>query len=154
MNEIQIWIWCNPESMCLSHMCVYLIWYFIKRYMTMRNSYAFHVGFSIDKKEHNIIVKCFFYYIKGNEVETQACIPCITQSLPKQSYTCLVHIPLNGRGGSYNHVYENTHMMTSSNGNIFHITGHLCGEFNGPRWIPRTKASDAELWCLLWSASE
>ena len=22
------------------------------------------------------------------------------------------------------------------------------------RWIPRTKASDAELWCLLWSASE
>ena len=25
-------------------------------------------------------------------------------------------------------------MMTSSNGNIFHITGHLCGEFTGPRW--------------------
>ena len=24
----------------------------------------------------------------------------------------------------------------------------------GPRWIPRTKASDAELWCFLWSASE
>ena len=22
------------------------------------------------------------------------------------------------------------------------------------RWIPRTKASDAELWCFLWSASE
>ena len=22
------------------------------------------------------------------------------------------------------------------------------------RWIPRTKASDAEFWCLLWSASE
>ena len=26
--------------------------------------------------------------------------------------------------------------------------------FRGPRWIPRTKASDAELWCFLWSASE
>ena len=26
------------------------------------------------------------------------------------------------------------------------ITGH--------RWIPRTKASDAELWCFLWSAHE
>ena len=37
-----------------------------------------------------------------------------------------------------------THMMTSSNGNIFRVTGHLCGEFTGPRWIPRTKASDAE----------
>ena len=36
-------------------------------------------------------------------------------------------------------------MMTSSNGNIFRVTGHLCGEFTGPRWIPHTKASDAEL---------
>ena len=44
-------------------------------------------------------------------------------------------------------------MMTSSNGNIFRVTGHLCGEFTGPRWIPCTKASDAELWCFLWSAS-
>ena len=45
-------------------------------------------------------------------------------------------------------------MMTSSNGNIFRVTGHLCGEFTGQRWIPRTKASDAELWCFLWSAPE
>ena len=42
-------------------------------------------------------------------------------------------------------------MMTSSNGNIFRVTGHLCGEFTGPRWIPRTKVSDAQLWCFLWS---
>ena len=47
-----------------------------------------------------------------------------------------------------------TNMMTSSNGNIFRVTGHLCGEFPGPRWIPRTKASDAELCCFLWSAPE
>ena len=45
-------------------------------------------------------------------------------------------------------------MMTSSNGTIFCVTGHLCGEFTGPQWIPRTKASDAELWCFLWSAPE
>ena len=43
-------------------------------------------------------------------------------------------------------------MMTSSNGDIFRVTGHLCGEFTGFRWNPRTKASDAELWCFLWSA--
>ena len=43
-------------------------------------------------------------------------------------------------------------MMTSSNGNIFRLTGPLCGQFNGHRWIPLTKASDAELWCFLWSA--
>ena len=45
-------------------------------------------------------------------------------------------------------------MMTSSNGNIFRVTGPLCGEFTGLRWIPRTKASDAELWCFLWSTPE
>ena len=43
-------------------------------------------------------------------------------------------------------------MMTSSNGNIFRVTGPICGEFTGHRWIPRTKASDAGLWCFLWSA--
>ena len=36
-------------------------------------------------------------------------------------------------------------MMTSSKGNIFRVTGRSCGEFTGHRWIPRTKASDAEL---------
>ena len=45
-------------------------------------------------------------------------------------------------------------MMTSSNGNIFRVTGLLCGEFTGHRWIPRTKASDAELRCFLWSPRE
>ena len=33
------------------------------------------------------------------------------------------------------------------------LLAHLCGEFTGLRCIPRTKASDAELWCFLWSAS-
>ena len=41
-------------------------------------------------------------------------------------------------------------MMTSSNGNIFRITGLLCGEFTGHWRIPRTKASDAELWSFGW----
>ena len=31
-------------------------------------------------------------------------------------------------------------MMTSSNGNIFRVTGHLCGVFTGLWWIPRTKS--------------
>ena len=45
-------------------------------------------------------------------------------------------------------------MMTSSNGSIFRVAGPLCGEFPDHRWIPLTKASDAELWCFLWTASE
>ena len=42
----------------------------------------------------------------------------------------------------------------SSNGNIFRVTGHLCGEFTNPWRIPHTKAGDAEPWCFLSSASE
>ena len=57
-------------------------------------------------------------------------------------------------GGTTMRPWFRSTMMTSSNGNIFRVTGHLCGEFTGPRWIPRTKASDAELWCFLWSARE
>ena len=45
-------------------------------------------------------------------------------------------------------------IMTSLNGNIFRVTGLLCGEFTGHRWIPRTKASDAELWWFVWFAPE
>ena len=51
-------------------------------------------------------------------------------------------------------VFSSICVMKSTNGNIFRVTGHLCGEFTGRRWISRTKASDAELWCFLWSAPE
>ena len=42
--------------------------------------------------------------------------------------------------------------MTSSNGNIFRVTGHLCGEFTGPRWIPRHKGQwrGALMFSLIW----
>ena len=65
------------------------------------------------------------------------------------SFCCELHfmIELDGDG-----VQER--MTMSSNGNIFRVTGPLCGEFTGARWIPRPKASDAELSCFLWSASE
>ena len=44
-------------------------------------------------------------------------------------------------------------MMTSSNGNIFRVTGPLCGEFTGHRWIPQTKTSDGVFYLRLngWS---
>ena len=34
------------------------------------------------------------------------------------------------------------HMMMSSNGNIFFVTGPLCREYTGHWWIPRSKAND------------
>ena len=37
---------------------------------------------------------------------------------------------------------------------FFRVTGHMCGDFTGHRWIPLTNASDAELWCFIWSAPD
>ena len=45
-------------------------------------------------------------------------------------------------------------MMTSSGGNIFRFTGPLWRECTAHRWIPLTKASEAELWCFLSSTPE
>ena len=46
-------------------------------------------------------------------------------------------------------------MMTSSNGKKIRVTSSLWRESTTvDRWIPITKASDAELWCFLWSAHE
>ena len=50
--------------------------------------------------------------------------------------------------------YSGWTMMTSSKGNIFRVTGHLCREFASHQWIPRSKASDADLWCFLWSVPD
>ena len=43
-------------------------------------------------------------------------------------------------------------MMTSSNGHLYRVTGPLWGELTGHLRIPLTKASDAELWYILWYA--
>ena len=45
-------------------------------------------------------------------------------------------------------------MMTPSNGNILRETGPLWGESTGHKLIPLAKATDAELWCLLWPMPE
>ena len=60
----------------------------------------------------------------------------------------------DGENFAWRPIISNTMvMMTSSNGNIFRITGPFCGEFTGHRRIPLTMASDAKLWCFLWSVS-
>ena len=58
----------------------------------------------------------------------------------------------------WNYTWHNRNCNTGhddvTNGNIFCVTGHLCREFTGDRWIPCTKASDAKLRCFLWFAPE
>ena len=40
------------------------------------------------------------------------------------------------------------HCGKPANTNIFRVTGPLCGELTGHRWIPHTKVTDAELLCF------
>ena len=46
-----------------------------------------------------------------------------------------------------------TVMMTSSNGNIFRVTGPSCGEFTDHRWIPPHKGQwgGALMFSLIWA---
>ena len=45
-------------------------------------------------------------------------------------------------------------MMTSSNRNIFRVTGLLCGEFTGHRWFPTQRTVTRSFNVFLWSAPE
>ena len=63
-------------------------------------------------------------------------------------YQVMYHFCLAGNGVA-NAFSSSQAMMTSSNGKQFPVTGPLCWKFTGYRWIPRAKASDAELWCFL-----
>ena len=44
--------------------------------------------------------------------------------------------------------------MTSSSGNIFHVTDPLWGESIGHQLIPLTKASEVEILYFLWSVPD
>ena len=70
----------------------------------------------------------------------------IINSTKQHQNVCMIYLLY------YTVVLLSSNIMTSSNGNIFRVTGPLCGEFTGHRWLPLTKASDSELWCLLWYA--
>ena len=65
--------------------------------------------------------------------------------------TSSIHLYSIVRGPMSERDMLHLNIMTSSNGNIFLVTGPLCGEFTGHRWIPLAKASDVELWGFLWS---
>ena len=113
----------------------------------------------------NAISRCRFggVWLDGEDESCHCMIYYHTGVQIKRWYCKIYHIhELHIRGRSMSCLLwelwcnqsSSAYIMTSSNGNICRVTGHLCGKFTGPRWIPRTKASDAELWCFLWSVSE
>ena len=50
------------------------------------------------------------------------------------------------------HLLEASQILPWSNGNISRVTGRLCGEFTGDRWIPRTNGQwhGALMFSLIW----
>ena len=86
----------------------------------------------------------------ARDISGALCIVCTNILLHYQSNDCNA---TDIRIRSQKMTFTGT-MMTSSNGSIFRVTGHSCGEFTCHRWSPLTKASDAELWCFLWAAPE
>ena len=102
--------------------------------------------FSFYTKDIHIAISRFIASITSTAWCKTAVSPLLTHWSLELSHRLVGYIPwLFG---------INNIMMTSSNGDIFRVTGHLSGEFSGHRRIPRTKPSDAELWCFIWSPLE
>ena len=66
----------------------------------------------------------------------------VDQVLQHQMYIETTIVRLDHHHGHLSNMYPT---MTPTNGNFFHVTGPLWGEFTGHRWISFTKASDTEL---------
>ena len=54
----------------------------------------------------------------------------------KPSTTCLIFTSLSPTFTENETRVAGSNMLTSSNENIFRVTGHLCGEFTGDQWVP------------------
>ena len=75
-------------------------------------------------------------------ITTLHCITCkttITAAEQKSWFDLTKYTPISPSSASYV-------MMTSSNGNIFRVTGHLCREFTAQR--PVTRSFDVSLICV------
>ena len=104
----------------------------------------------------------FCFYIKWNNVtlthwglkKMAAILERTIQNAISQTKCMWVdsNLDVSSKGPMFNE--WDLFMMTSSNRNIFHVTGALWEESTGQQWIPFTKASDTELWSSLWSVPQ
>ena len=78
---------------------------------------------------------------------TDRCVPSTHQNTNRLGPACMHIIHIAGQPTPM--YWVSSDMVTSSNGNIIRVSGPLCGEITGHRWISLTKASDAEL-CCYW----
>ena len=112
-----------------------------------------YIVYNVVKSVHCLLLKCYLYdtsscfynnrssagsHLYWYDVGSELGDYCVYISLSTYQCQAISRQSTDYKFGLF--------MMTSSNGNIFRVTGPLCGEFTGHRWIPSTKASDAELW--------
>ena len=102
-------------------------------YMSIIGSDLLHIYFEVHNFLCNTKIKGEILYAFISFTTKQLRDEC---SLPAWHRLCSSHAAVAWR-----------HQMET-----FSITSPLCGEFTGHRWIPLTKARDAELWYFLWSA--
>ena len=103
----------------------------------------------------NIIIFMMFPKRMGFECPlTGLCRSKFRPRLPKYTFTGYALIYTNHGSCSVAKPRHHFCMMTSSNGNIFRVTGLLWGETTGDWWISLTKAGDDELWYFLWRAPQ
>ena len=104
---------------------------------------------------HTILNKIIIFCKRSQKenyviVTVRLAMKCYVTTVGQKSLSTIIIMIL----GVTQHQIKYHIIMTSSNGNIFRVTGVLCGEFTGHRWIPRTKASKTGLWCFLWFEPE
>ena len=124
-----IWAYVSV-CLCVCHQCTYglHVWYIIMRWTGIA-ALVYEMEIGIEKTGYNHRIIMLQEILNGTRTLTYY-----------QGVDCI--------DWWFAHNYD---MMTSWNGNVFSVTGLLCGEFAGHWWIPLTKASDAELWSFLWS---
>ena len=117
-----------------------------------RQSLAFHFRrwwhYIPNKTNDNSSQKCGPWYL--HDMDTFSALLAFCEDKP----TAIHESPKNGPVMRSLDIFVVSLNKLSSNGNIFRVTVPLCRELIGHQWIPRTKASDAELWCLLWFAPQ
>ena len=85
---------------------------------------------------------CAIDMVRNTGGRSEPCVTPINGCIHASPWVGITRIVL---GTDLTPVYGYLSMMTSSNGTIFRVTGPLWGESTGHRWIPLTKARDAEL---------
>ena len=162
-HKIAIWIWCDHKlwiyyhlQYCCNVVLVDLVWLdhvsvsnnFCKLWNTLCfvnisvNAFVNIVNISMSKCSFEVIIIAWSNQINQLINQINICFKLYSTDITVWGYIfLLMNVVFVVSDWKTDLLSYDVHMMTSSNGNIFHGTGHLCGEFTGQRWIPLTKAN-------------